>query len=52
MVGKRLLQELAAQVPGVEVDVVGAGRRSMHPVDALGHHVARRELGQLVLARP
>ena len=49
MVGKRLVQEVAAQVPGVEVDVVGAGGQQ-HPVDALGDHVARGQLGQLVLA--
>ena len=49
IVGKRLLEEVPAEVPGVQVDVVGAGG-PQHPVDALGHHVTRGQLGQLVLA--
>ena len=49
MVGKRLAR--SGQVPGVEEDVVGAGRQQ-HPVDALGDDVARGEFGEFVLARP
>ncbi len=43
------LQELLAEVPRVQVDVVRPGG-PQDPVDALGDHVARGQLGLLVLA--
>jgi hypothetical protein len=44
-----LLEELAAEVPGVQIHVVVAGL-PQHPVDRLGDDVARRQLGELVLS--
>ena len=47
--GKALLEEVAAEVAGVEEDVIGA--RLGHPAqDGAGDDIARREVGELVLA--
>ena len=49
MVGKRTRHFSAPKCAGVEPDVLGAGL-AHPPQDRLGHDVARREVGQLVLA--
>ena len=49
MVGNRCSQNVGAEVPGVQPHVRVAGL-DHPPGDRLGHHVARREVGELVLA--